>query len=216
MATVDRAQARGDRQARKLLRVIGTELRDVRLAAGLSQRHVARVAGLNQSRVSRTERAQRIPARIDELAAHCAALGLRLSLKAYPDGTPVRDEAQLRLLERFRRRVDARFVWRSEVPIAGDGDQRAWDARLDGPGSVGIDAETRLHDIQALQRRCETKWRDSGVDRLVLLVASTRHNRRVLAEYREALRSTFPADTPETMTALRQGHLPGSNGIAVL
>jgi transcriptional regulator with XRE-family HTH domain len=216
MATVDRAQARGDRQARKLLGVIGTELRDARLAAGLSQRHVAQVAGLNQSRVSRTKRAERIPARIDELAAHCAALGLQLSLKAYPDGSPVRDEAQLRLLERLRARVDGRFGWRSEVPIADGGDLRAWDVCLDGPGSIGVDAETRLYDIQALQRRCETKWRDSGVDRLVLLVASTRHNRRVLAEYREALRSTFPADTPEIMAALRQGRLPGSNGIAIL
>jgi transcriptional regulator with XRE-family HTH domain len=216
MATVDRAQARGDRQARKLLRAIGTELRDIRLAAGLSQRHVAHAAGLNQSRISRTERAERLPARIDELAARCATLGLRLSLKVYPDGSPVRDEAQLRLLERVRARVDGRFRWRSEVPIGGDGDMRAWDVRLDGPGSIGIDAETRLYDIQAVQRRCETKARDGGVDRLVLVVASTRRNRRVPAEYREALRSTFPADTPEIMAALRQGRLPPSNGIAIL
>jgi hypothetical protein len=102
------------------------------------------------------------------------------------------------------------------VHIAGQGDLRAWDVQLDGPGSIGIDAETRLTDIQALQRRVEAKWRDSGVDRVVLLVASTRHNRRVLREHREALRSTFPADTPEIVAALRQGRLPGSNGIVVL
>ena len=186
------------------------------LAAGLSQRHVAQVGGSNQSRVSRTERAERMPARVDELAAHCAALGLRLSLKAYPVGSPVRDAAQLRLVERLRGRLGAGFRWRSEALIGGAGDLRAWDVRLDGPGSIGIDAETRLHDIQALQRRCETKWRDSGVDRVVLLVASTRHNRRVLAEHREALRSTFPADTPEILAALRRGRLPGSNGIVVL
>jgi transcriptional regulator with XRE-family HTH domain len=216
MATVDRARYRGDRQARKLLRELGNELREARLAAGLSQRHVAQVAGSNQSRVSRTERAQRIPPRVDELAAHCAVLGLRLSLKAYPDGSPVRDLGQLRLLERFRVRIDERSRWRSEVPIGGEGDLRAWDVQLDGPGSIGIAAETRLYDIQALQRRIETKWRDSGVDRVVLLVASTRHNRRVLGEHREALRSTFPADTPEIMAALRRGRLPGSNGIVVL
>lgn len=216
MPTVDRARDRGRRQGRKLLRELGNELREARLAAGLSQRHVAQAAGLNQSRVSRTERVQRLPPRVDELAAHCAVLGLQLSLKAYPDASPVRDIAQLRLLERFRPRVGAPFRWRSEVLIGGAGDLRAWDVRLDGPGSIGIDAETRLHDIQALQRRMEAKWRDSGVDRVVLLVAGTRHNRRVMREHREAMRSTFPADTPEIMAALRQGRLPGSNGIVVL
>jgi transcriptional regulator with XRE-family HTH domain len=198
------------------MREIGSELRDARLAAGLSQRHVARVAGLNQSRVSRTERASRLPARMDELAAHCSALGLRLSLKAYPEGSPVRDEAQLRVLERFGARLHRTFRWRGEAPVGGMGDQRAWDALLEGKGSIGVDAETRLHDLQALQPRCESTWRDSGVDRVVLLVAATRHNRRVLAEHREALRSTFPADTTEVMAALRAGRLPASNGIVVL
>jgi transcriptional regulator with XRE-family HTH domain len=216
MPTVDRARDRGRRQARKLLHELGSELREARLAAGLSQRHVALAAGLNQSRVSRTERVQRVPPRVDELAAHCAVLGLQLSLKAYPEASPVRDIAQLRLIERFRPRVGASFGWRSEVLIGGAGDLRAWDLRLDGPGSIGIDAETRLHDIQALQRRVEAKWRDSGVDRVVLLVAGTRHNRRVLSEHREALRSTFPADTSEIMAALRCGRLPGGNGIVVI
>ena len=216
MTSVDRTRDRGRRQADKLARVFGLELRDARLAAGLSQEHVSQVAGLSQSRVSRTERADRLPARVDELAVHCAALGLRLSLKAYPEGSPVRDFAQLRLLERFRERLDSQFLWRTEVLIGGAGDLRAWDIQFDGPGSIGIDAETRLYDIQALQRRFEAKWRDSGVDRIVLLVASSRHNRRVLADYRDALRSTFPADTPEIMAALRRGRLPGSNGIVIL
>ncbi len=216
MATVDRTRDKGQRQSDKLVRAFGVELRDARLAAGLSQDHVAHVAGLTQSRVSRTERAERLPARVDELAAHCAALGLRLSLKAYPDGSPVHDVAQRGLLERFRGRLDPQFRWRTEVLVGGAGDLRAWDMQLDGPGSIGIDAETRLHDIQALQRRFEAKWRDSGVDRIVLLVASSRHNRRVLAEHRDALLSTFPADTPEIMAALRRGRLPGSNGIVIL
>lgn len=216
MAPIDRARDRGIRQAQKLMRELGNELRDARLTAGVSQRHVARVAGLNQSRVSRTERAERVPARVDELAAHCAALGLRLSLKAYPEGPPIRDVAQLRLLERFRSRLHESLSWQSEAPVAGPGDLRAWDVRLDGPGAIGVDAETRLHDLQALQRRSEMKWRDSGVDRVVLLVASSRHNRRVLAEHRGALRSTFPADTAEVVAALRGGRLPGSNGIVIL
>ena len=177
---------------------------------------MAQAAGLNQSRVSRTERNARLPARVDELTAHCAALGLSLSVRVYPEASPVRDIGQLRLLERFRARLPAGVGWRTEVPVGGTGDLRAWDARLDLPATVGVDAETRLTDIQALQRRCETKWRDSRVDRVVLLVASTRHNRLVLAEHREALRSTFPADTVEVMAALRHARLPVANGIVIL
>jgi transcriptional regulator with XRE-family HTH domain len=216
MASSERSRDMARRRGRGLARDLGIELRDARLAAGLSQRRVAISAGLDQSRVSRTERMNGATVRVDELAAHAAVLGLRLSLKLYPDGSPVRDAGQLRLLERFRSRLAPTFRWRSEAPVSGAGDLRAWDVRLDGPGSVGVDAETRLHDLQALQRRCETKHRDSGVERLVLLVARSRHNRRVLAEHREALRSTFPADTPEVLAALRQGRLPGSNGIVVL
>jgi transcriptional regulator with XRE-family HTH domain len=194
---------------------IAAELREARLAAGVSQDHVARVAGLSQSKNSRIERAQRTSARVDGLAQHCAALGLRLSVKAYPEGEAVRDAGQLRLLQRFREELDGRFGWRSEVPVVGVGDPRAWDVVLDGPGTIGIDAETRLRDIQAIQRRSELKWRDGGLDRLVLLIAATRHNRVVVREHRAALASTFPADTAEVLAALRCGLLPPRNGIVV-
>lgn len=195
---------------------LASELREARHAAGVSQRHVAQAAGLNQSRVSRTERGRRLSPRIDELARHCAVLGLRLYVKLYPEGPPVRDAGQLRLLLRFRAQLGDRWGWRTEVPVGGYGDLRAWDVVLAGPGRIGIDAETRIHDMQALQRRCETKWRDSGLDRLVLLVSATPHNRSVLRAHRGALASTFPLDTADVMRALRQGRLPSDNGIALL
>ena len=216
MVSSQRSRDMASRRGRRLAGDLGIELRDARLEAGLSQRQVAIGSGLGQSRVSRTEQTTGAIVRVDELAAHAAALGLRLSLKLYPEGSPVRDAGQLRLLERFRSRLAPTFGWRSEVPTGGSGDLRAWDVQLDGPGSIGVDAETRLHDLQALQRRCETKYRDSGVERLVLLVARSGHNRHVLSEHRDALRSTFPADTPEVLAALRRGRLPGSNGIVVL
>ncbi len=191
-------------------------MRDARLAAGVSQLHVARVAGLTQSRISRTERGQRLPPRLDELAQHCAALGLRLSLKAYPDGLPVRDAAQLRLLERLRRQIGPGLRWRTEVPVGGVDDLRAWDVLLEGDHDTGIDAETRLYDLQALQRRTELKWRDSGVARVVLVIAGTRHNRALIREHRAALSSTLPLDTAAVMRALRRGVAPPANGIAIV
>jgi transcriptional regulator with XRE-family HTH domain len=216
MPPAERARDRGRRLARLLSAELASELRDARLGAGLAQQTVARAAGLSQSQVSRTERVERTNVGLDELARHAAAVGLRLSVKTYPGGPPVRDAAQLRLLRRLRQELAARFRWRSEVPVGTTGDDRAWDVVLDGAGSVGIDAETKLRDVQALQRRCELKWRDGSVDRLVLVVAGTRHNRAVLREHRVALRSTFPADTAEVMAALRRGRLPDRNGIVLL
>jgi transcriptional regulator with XRE-family HTH domain len=195
---------------------IAQELRDARLAAGLSQDHVAQAAGLGQSRISRTERGEPPTPRLDELVRHCVALGLRLSVRPYPAGTPVRDAAQLRLLARFRAMLGGSWAWRSEVPVGRDGDLRAWDALLEGPGVVAIDAETRLRDLQALQRRTELKQRDSGVPYVVLLVADTHHNRAVLREYRPALASTFPLDSRAVMGPLRAGRVPSASGIAIV
>lgn len=216
MPASDRSRDRGLRQARRIAYEFGRELRDARMAAGLSQGDVGRAARVSQSRMSRIEHASSAPANIDELSLLCSTLGLRLSLKAYPAGSPVRDAAQLRLEERFRPRVAPAFRWRTEVPIGGDGDLRAWDVQLDGPGSIGIDAETRLYDIQAVQRRCELKQPDSHVERIVLLVARTHHNTAILRAHRAALASTFPADTFETMAALTRGRLPERNGIVVI
>ena len=193
-----------------------SELKEARLAAGVSQRHLAGVTGLSQSMISRTERGVRAGLTIEELAIHAEVLGLRLHVRAYPAGSPVRDAAQLRLLARFRRHVGDAFRWRSEVPVTAGGDLRAWDVLLDGPGAVGIEAESRLRDIQATQRRIELKLRDGQAAVVVLLVAETRHNQLVLAQHRAALLSTFPLSTGEVLKALRQGEMPKQSGIVVL
>ena len=102
---------------------------------------------------------------------------------------------------------------RFEVGLAVPGDKRAWDAWLDGPGDIAIDAETRLQDVQDLQRRLELKWRDSGRPRVVLVVSASRHNRRVIREHRAALACTLPLDTREVLASLRVGEVPRANGI---
>ena len=195
---------------------MASELRNARLAAGLTQAHVARTAGLTQAGVSRTESSRRETITLVELATHCAALGLRLSVKAYPDGSSVRDVAHLELLDRLRTLVCERYRWHAEAPIGRNGDLRAWDVLLDGPARIGVDAETRLHDIQALQRRTEAKARDSNVDHVVLLVSDTRHNRSVLRLYARALASTFPVDPSGTLAALRSGSDLAGNGVLKL
>ena len=143
-------------------------------------------------------------------------LGFRLSIKLYPNGSPVRDAGQLRLVDRLRGQLPREVPTRTEVLVGGHGDLRAWDMVIDADLAVAVDAETRLYDIQAVQRRCETKLRDSSIDRMVLLVADTTHNRRVLRDHRVALASTFPLATADVMAALRAGKAPPANGIVVM
>lgn len=146
-----------------------------------------------------------------------AILGLDVSLRAYPDGDPIRDAAQLGLLARFRARLPAGLSWRSEVPLGVQGDQRAWDAVAAGPGwHVPVDAETRLHDVQAFSRRLALKSRDDAVDVLILLVADTRHNRRVLRLAAPDLAMQFPAKGPAILAALAAGRPPPGSGIVLL
>jgi hypothetical protein len=84
------------------------------------------------------------------------------------------------------------------------GDRRAWDRRLDGQVSIGVEAETGLRDLQAIERAMNLKRQDSGVTRMILLVADTSRNRRLLREHAAILRSTFPLSTREVLQALRQ------------
>jgi hypothetical protein len=81
---------------------------------------------------------------------------------------------------------------------------------------IGIEAESRLGDIQAIDRRAQLKKRDAGLDRLVLLVADTRWNREVLGRHRDALRGSYPLDTKEVLAALAREDVPLGDGIVVL
>jgi hypothetical protein len=58
--------------------------------------------------------------------------------------------------------------------------------------TIGIEAESSLRDIQALDRRVMLKLRDSGLDRVVILVAATRTNRTILREVGGSVRSNYP------------------------
>jgi transcriptional regulator with XRE-family HTH domain len=216
MTTKERASDRGRREASRLIAVIGSELREARLASGLSQGVVARAAGLSHPVVSRIERglAPNVPLR--RLAVLASVLGLRLSVRAYPVGLPIRDAAQVALIERLRAVLHPSLRWRAEVPIPIEGDLRAWDGTIQGPSwTVCVDAETRIQDAQVLARRTALKQRDSHADRVLLLVADTRANREIVRAVSGSLvADPLPAD--EMLQALRSGRDPGGNGVILL
>jgi transcriptional regulator with XRE-family HTH domain len=195
---------------------VADELRSARLQSGLSQSAVANAAGISRAELSRIERAAAPWITIECLARVAVVVGLAPSLKLYPDGSPLRDRGHVALLQLLRLEVPEAVRMPREVPLRIPGDRRAWDAVLVGPDwEVPVEAETRIHDSQALERRVALKQRDDGRPVVVLLVADTRANRRALA-VATGLRESFPLGSREILAALRVGRPPSASGILLL
>jgi hypothetical protein len=81
---------------------------------------------------------------------------------------------------------------------------------------IGVEAETRLVDLQSVQRRIALKCRDSGISRAILLLSATRTNRATLRAFDASIRDSFPTPGREALQALRVGRLPGSSAVILL
>lgn len=206
----------GRRRSERLARELTAEWRELRLGAGVSQSAVSRTVGISRSAYARLERGETAEIGLVRAAMITAALGGELSVKVYPAGPPVRDAAHLALLAGFEARLGGRWRVTHEAPVGPSGDARAWDRRLDGAVSIGVEAEVALHDIQALERRMQLKKHDSGVTRMLLVVRGTRRNRESLRELLPSLRGTFPLGSREILRALADGRDPGADGLVVL
>lgn len=213
----------GNRAARTILSDVGRELRIARLGAGLTQTQVGRASGLSGSYVSLIERARADGVSLVRLARIASVVGLDLSVRAYPGGSILRDAGHRALLERLRMAISPTLGWRTEVPLPNAGDQRAWDAMIIGKASaadsvvrVGVEAETRPRDAQALQRRIALKCRDGGVDHVLLVIAATRGNRAFLRVAAPALAPDFPIHGRVAIASLRAGHNPGGSSLMLL
>lgn len=217
MPTTERLADLGRRRGERLIRDLGDELRAARLLAGLSQRAVAHAARISQATVSRAERGRRPFPDLIIHATMARVVGLDLSVRCFPAAGALRDEAHVRLIVRFLSQLPATVMRRLEAPIRLPGDQRAWDVLLVVGGKrIGVAAETRLRDLQALLRREQGKARDDGVDLLLLVVSNTRANRRALEEARDILAAELPLQTREVMTALRRGEAPAASGVVIV
>jgi transcriptional regulator with XRE-family HTH domain len=177
---------------------------------------VARVVGISPHRLERAERGDPSALTIDLAARIAAAVGLQLSASLYPFGDPVRDRAQRALLSRFRPRLHASLGWQTEVPIPITGDLRAGDGVIEAAfGAILVEAETRLTDLQAVERKAQLKKRDLGAHRLILLISDTPTNRRVVALHPELL-ERFPIGTRRCLAALGRAEDPGGDCLVIL
>src|SRR5262245_6679138 len=220
MPTTDRPANRGRRRVRAAMRHVAEDGRLARVNAGLSQREVARAVGISHSKIGRFERGAALTSDLEFVAAYCAVLGLDLAIRTYPAGDPIRDRAQLALLERFRQRLHPSLRWRTEVPLPIDGDLRAWDAEIRGrdprPWRVRVEAGTRIGDGQALERKLALKVRDDPGVHVILLVSDTRSNRLAVKALGPGLRSMLQASSRVILSALAEGREPPGSGIVIM
>jgi len=217
MGTKERAVDRGTRLGRRLMGTTGSELRLARMNAGLSLAEVGRASGMSYSQVGRIERATHPSVSILQLARIASVVGLDLSVRTYPNGSPFRDKAHLMLIQRFRDRLSPKLSVRTEVPLPISGDLRAWDLMILGAGEpIGVEEETRLTDLQALERKIALKMRDGGIGRVVVVVAATRGNRLALREAGTALDSSFPIAGRIALQALAQRRDPGGSALILI
>lgn len=203
-----------ERRARQQLTTVLGDLRNARRAAGLSQHAVAGSAGWSRQLIGAFERG-RIEPTPGQLARWGAIVGLDVSIRAFVTGSPLRDAGQLRLLERFREVIGPAWAWRTEVPVSAEPrDRRAFDAVLTRhPLRVGVEAITRLVDAQGQARAATLKQEASGVDRVVLVLADTRHNRDAARSAAPTLAPSFPLPGPMLLAAVRSGRLPPANAV---
>jgi len=113
--------------------------------------------------------------------------------------------------------------WRvtNETLLPGAGEQRAWDKLLRLIGAspahlVGIDIETRVRDVQALTRRTRGRERDGMVDSIVIVLADSATNRRLVDELRSVLGSDYSTSPRAILMALRSGERVVGSGVVLI
>ncbi len=217
MASTERRADLGNRRGRQLVVQLGEELREARIGAGLSQRQVAEAAGVSHAQVGRVERGEILAVSLVLVARLLAVVGLRLAARAFPAGPPLRDGAHVALLKRLHAELPAGVRFTTEVPLRSDREGRAWDAGVDlADGTLRVEAETRIRDLQALDRRVALKQRDDGVERVILLVSDTKTNRAVIRAGKSLLCARYPLSGRAVLRALRAGTCPKAGGIVLL
>lgn len=206
------------RRAQRQVEVATAELRQARIAAGLSQGFVADALGCSRQLIGAIEAGELGDIGAIQLARIGAVVGLDVPIHTFAAGSPLRDAGQLQILARFRATLGGAWSWRTEVPVSTDPrDRRAFDALLvHAPHRIAVEAISRLVDAQGQSRAILLKEAAAHIDRSVLVLADSRNNRRALVEAAPTLTPAFPLRSRAVLHALRAGQLPSANGIVLV
>lgn len=220
MGTLERARTRADRRVRHQLLEFGSEVLEARVTAGVSQDRLGLSVGMSGTKIGLIEHGRLLSLTIADSAQLSAVLGLDLSVRVFPAGSPIRDAGQAKRLSTVLENVGSPLTYRTDVPLPQRPDQptemRAWDAMVYGHGArTGMELEARLRDVQRMTRRHAMKRRDDPVDNFLLIVADTPANRRVLREYADLLVDLPRLRTANVLRLLRAGIHPPTGLIVV-
>jgi transcriptional regulator with XRE-family HTH domain len=217
MGTRESRAQRGKRRGRAIVAVALAQLRAARLAAGISQAVVAAGLGWSQQHYSRFEGNRLRQVSFGSISVAAALLGLEPSLTFFPAGPALRDAGHQTLIARLIALLSPAWKVAREASFPNPGDPRSWDVLLRlGNYLAGIEAETRIRDMQALVRRMRERARQGGTEVIVIVLSDTSHNRALVDDLRTALGDEFAASPRALVRALRTGiPLPGS-GVVLL
>ncbi len=198
-----------------------TELENAREGAGLSQANLAHALGWSSSALARFLANELDDVGVTRLSEMASVLGLEVSLGLHPIGDPVRDKGQLAIGRRFQAILSSKWRVTDETLLPGAGELRAWDKLLrlisaSPPYLVGVDIESRIHDVQAIVRRTRLRERDGQVDAIVLVLGDSATNRRVIDELRAGLGADYASSARAALRALRSGKRLVGGGVVLI
>lgn len=211
-------RTRSGRTALDLRRAVGSELRRLRLDAGLSLRDVAAAARITPSHLSAIERGLS-EASLATLVAIGHVLGANVSVRLFPGTGPrIRDRFQALIVEALMRTAHPAWKRMAEVPVRRPA-RGVIDVVFARPREVIVATEVQS-EVRRLEQ--ELRWgRDKaeslpsaaswtmlsgGAERIrverLLVLRNTQANRAVAKAFAETLRGAYPAAARDAYRAL--------------
>lgn len=218
MATKETRLDRGRRRGRAVAARLMAEIIATRRALNVSQRALAHELRRSQTAVVRLEHLAKVD-RLSfvEVAEIASLLGFELGAALHPLGDPLRDRGHQQLIKRFRNLLATSIKVVAEAPLPNIGDRRSWDLLLRCVAQlIGVEAETRVRDGQLLVRRIRERERDGGVDEVLLVLAESAVNRRLLPQLLESLGPRFATPPRLVLRALRDGKPLAGSGVILV
>jgi transcriptional regulator with XRE-family HTH domain len=197
------------------------ELQVAREDRNVSLAQLAAATGSSESALSRFERLELEDVGVIRLSEIASVLGYEISLGIHPVGDPLRDRAQLAIGGRFDACLGPAWIVLNEVLLPEPGDRRSWDkvvqlAASDPPYAIGVDIESRIRDVQTLTRRTRERETDHRIQHILLALADTATNRRLVGQLVENLGDPYRTPMREIRRSLKRAEkLPGSGVLLV-